>query len=1102
MASKPGIDGEPVSDIGKSDKDDEVLPEHSASQLGAAPVAQPREAIENAVVAKKAESSQLGKIAPAVRQTGLTADALSQLQKQQALQAGEKTAAEILRYAELPALEASRVLATTLDRNVVEGAGRSDMDAYQLGFEASLHPAPVMEPLFGDVPISYNPENLAQALSSTLPRVAKFLDVFPGTLEIPINDYLMDKGAGSNYRARLPAGTTVLPVRVSWREVNQSRTNDGVTDELWSALLLVTEDQPAWLINCNRVHAGDVTIADGLDAVLQSAASLVLPTDIRGLALATGLSSALYSAPNDSAAALTALAGAAITIEVTSIIVQMITLLRSAVLRKFIQIRNPGLVLEWATPPVPPATALPVPGANSVHIYGGEQSTMGTSSLRSGIRFCSGADAANCLMLAYETPEDAFSAEAIQWQLEVMGGSPGNGTIVHDVPVGSPRLSLWNEKYTFSAFTGLVILVRRGLTQAQIDAAQYGIGVVATRSAAAPGAALPPGVPAALPQLRTDETVARSQLINYCAILGVEKQLVAAEVQTDSMTCGKPTMPHGTSGMNIGLVTRDHDWARNTHREERVLAQHQVDAVNAVRLGKAPPPPPPIQPGVRGMRYDPPPMLLGPLPLKAVGAPPQPPAVVAAKAGTLAPLATRASPPPAKGVWAPNPPPVKGGGGTIVTPVPPTDFPKFKAPSVGAKPPPIPAGQLLGRLGADVLQRTTPIGLGMVQQAGVAATVASRTIEAITTSRQIVDSQLARYRDRPVDELLKDMIAASAILSGSMLAAERATGLSAAFIAPTDRMGVRGLGLPYTSELGDTVIDRSTAELRYRREICVDRSNTDGTETLTPLGVEFLRQTALRYGVRVPLSLAGTVRYRADGASGFTLPNTPYAFVGRHDVLLPGFNVANPTASIPNAAFGTFGIDSYQLGRVEKVIDGDADSKVPQTAICYSRQHEEGSILPLQTRPLVDAYGLLEPIVGVADSAAIMQAMAIGGNQQAYPAYTAAQDPARAGLPVRVRFTEVLNSNAVVSHIQVPAQIPWFDIEERAPVTGVLVGVPATVLNFLSRAAQVSGGIYESPVSRPASVLVPDRASLRPGSRIVKRVIGSTSPVSKVSRRR
>ena len=81
--------------------------------------------------------------------------------------------------------------------------------------------------------------------------------------------------------------------------------------------------------------------------MLQAAASLVLPTDIRGLALATGLSSALYSAPNDSAAALTTLAGSSLAVEVILILVQMVQMLRAAALRKFVSDRHPQAVVAW-----------------------------------------------------------------------------------------------------------------------------------------------------------------------------------------------------------------------------------------------------------------------------------------------------------------------------------------------------------------------------------------------------------------------------------------------------------------------------------------------------------------------------------------------------------------------------------------------------------------------------------------------------------------------------------------------------------------------------------------------------------------------------------
>ena len=380
------IDGEPLEDDqDKKDGSSEVLPEHSASQVAPA---DPKAAIQNAVDQVKSEASKAAKdVKPAALKAGLTKTALDELQRQQRKKESEDAAAELLRYPQLPAVEASRSLATAVTKSIVEaGAGRSNVDGFRLGYEASLHPAVVVEPLFGDLPVAYSPENAAQMLTDDLPRIRKFLEAFPGVIEIPLADYVVYTGAGPNYGATLPAGTMAFPIRVAWREVSQPRTNDGVIDELWAACLLVIEDQPAWVLTRNRVHVSDVTIAEGLDAVLQAAASLVLPTDIRGLALATGLSSSLYSAPNDSAASLTALAGSALAMEVTSILTQMIQLLRSAVLRKLVSMRHPTAVFDWQNPPAAPALALPVPGANAVHIFGGEHNQMGAASLRSGGR--------------------------------------------------------------------------------------------------------------------------------------------------------------------------------------------------------------------------------------------------------------------------------------------------------------------------------------------------------------------------------------------------------------------------------------------------------------------------------------------------------------------------------------------------------------------------------------------------------------------------------------------------------------------------------------------------------------------------------------------
>ena len=74
-AADGGVDGQPADD-------NSVLPEHSASQIG--DEAKPADAIQKALDCIKAESSiAKAKVEPATKTTGLTVEALAQLQQQQ-----------------------------------------------------------------------------------------------------------------------------------------------------------------------------------------------------------------------------------------------------------------------------------------------------------------------------------------------------------------------------------------------------------------------------------------------------------------------------------------------------------------------------------------------------------------------------------------------------------------------------------------------------------------------------------------------------------------------------------------------------------------------------------------------------------------------------------------------------------------------------------------------------------------------------------------------------------------------------------------------------------------------------------------------------------
>lgn len=142
----------------------------------------------------------------------------------------------------------------------------------------------------------------------------------------------------------------------------------------------------------------------------------------------------------------------------------------------------------------------------------------------------------------------AFSTEAIRWQLELAAGWPANRTVYAGVAANSPTLIAWPETYQSAGYAGLVVFIRKGLTQEQIDAAPYGAGAVANVTAGGPGGNLPAGLPHQTPLDRADMATCRSQLINYVSLLGVEKQLLVAEIFCDSMFAGKPALPFGTGG--------------------------------------------------------------------------------------------------------------------------------------------------------------------------------------------------------------------------------------------------------------------------------------------------------------------------------------------------------------------------------------------------------------------------------------------------------------------------------------------------------------------------------------------------------------------------
>eukprot|EP00971_Amphidinium_carterae_P077200 1524942-Amphidinium_carterae.1 len=110
---------------------------------------------------------------------------------------------------------------------------------------------------------------------------------------------------------------------------------------------------------------------------------------------------------------------------------------------------------------------------------------------------------------------------------------------------------------------------------------------------------------------------------------------------------------------------------------------------------------------------------------------------------------------------------------------------------------------------------------------------------------------------------------------------------------------------PAYAELGLHMTPLSHDEFIYRRDHTVELAMGQSSENVTILGCEFQRQLMARSGLAAPLALIGTIRYNADGHLGWPHTDSPFAYVGRHDVLLSRNNSSGVSIAVPHAAFGT-----------------------------------------------------------------------------------------------------------------------------------------------------------------------------------------------------
>ena len=132
-----------------------------------------------------------------------------------------EAAKELERYATMPLSEASRIIETKLVAGVREAVIDSEQapSAKIICATAYLQTTPRPNPMFGDIPGTFEPENSAQLVSTQVPRLRAALGKWGEPFQIPLVDLTWAKGLPAVYEATIPAGVVVMPSGLKWQQL-------------------------------------------------------------------------------------------------------------------------------------------------------------------------------------------------------------------------------------------------------------------------------------------------------------------------------------------------------------------------------------------------------------------------------------------------------------------------------------------------------------------------------------------------------------------------------------------------------------------------------------------------------------------------------------------------------------------------------------------------------------------------------------------------------------------------------------------------------------------------------------------------------------------
>jgi hypothetical protein len=861
---------------------------------------------------------------------------------------------------------------------------------------------------------------------------------------------------------------------------------------------LVPLDHATWALERIDVQSGNVTLLVGANPALEAALANAVPADVRVFATQLGIDAYIATGPNDLVGLVQSLKALPDNLLVFCELVKMNLWLAEIL---WIELLNeiwgpamwPGDLGAAGGGPGPGWWA---PGANTVRVFAG---TKGDATpperdlAHTGADCAKQTDADDSIWFPYKTAVEAFSDRAVKFQLMMCSGFPVEPPVWEN---GGPRAADAAPQPDLIPFIctkqmagthSLRVVIKGGITQADIAAAPYGAGAIAAvpvmagrhAGSAAGAGPLIAGWPPVNPQALLNRGDFIVEMMNYVALTTSNVAWYEAKHFTLQMNFGVPAPLFGVGGYIKGRLDTVDDALEAQLRAQEADVVDWVNQYNATLAGGSPV----MVPKPGGVLAAAAPKVVAALPFAKIAVPKPAAARGVPVAGALPPaFAPLVKPPPPKAMAAP---PV--GAAPVPTVVVPAKMPPPPRAGVPKSPP---KAAHPYRTAMDVFRRGKAIPIGSRRQAGLVAAVTGVLDDVVKESAAHLEADLASEMQDSIRDVIKARCACWEAYPMCVASAIHAIGQTDAFIHPADSEANAGAGGAAGVVARALIPDAwpgpgqllTLKERTSRRKWWVDRTPLIKNLDVCPGAMEIYRQCYMRAGIELGGSALVTIRGRANGASGFVVDASPHQFILRDDTALCGYNDSSCVCFYPDPNLGTYGTKAYRVDREAELMYG----KATPSLVIYSQWHRDHSELPLRHQPSLINQGLEPPSVGVASQAAILGSTMYGLPSEPGPLrLVIARGPEDIGVPDKFIDISALYANCLLSNRIVPLLFRKWDVTNERPCYPYLHGVGAATYTALNT-SKICGAYVESVEEAQSARQRPEKAGAVTSVKVVK----------------